>query len=218
MGRVEKAIGALSEEDQKHLMDIKEKTEELIKKYRASHIKSVGFTAGCDHRITKEKFLISINWCFASTGTWIVQKESLEKKYGEEWPLRIIEGDIYRSKRNGASKRNYNKTLINLSEAKKQRLSEVESLAKQLMEDYGVQDMQFGFSYSKRSLGSCGHDKIKLQLDHALTNDWDEIKNTLLHEIAHAVVGREHGRQGHRLLWQQKAKEMGVRWTRRYHK
>lgn len=43
----------------------------------------------------------------------------------------------------------------------------------------------------------------------------EEIENTILHEIAHAIVGVGHG---HRLKWQEKAIELGVTWKRIYHK
>jgi hypothetical protein len=43
----------------------------------------------------------------------------------------------------------------------------------------------------------------------------DDIKNTILHEIAHAIVGENHG---HRQVWQEKAIELGVKFRRNYHK
>ena len=109
----------------------------------------------------------------------------------------------------------YKRKLNNLTPKDAKRLEEVMALAHELMEKYQVQEMRFGFSYSKRALGRCGADKISLQLNHALNSSMEEVKNTLLHEIAHAVVGCE---VGHRMEWQQKAKEMGVTWTRNYHK
>lgn len=109
----------------------------------------------------------------------------------------------------------HQRKLRNLTKKEARRLEEVSTLARELMEKYHVQDMKFGFTYSNRFWGRCSYDKISLQLNHALRSSMEDIKNTLLHEIAHAILGPGHG---HRIEWQLKAKEMGVTWTRNYHK
>jgi hypothetical protein len=125
---------------------------------------------------------------------------------------------INRAKRESEKNTNYwryKNKLNNLSPREKKRLEKVSLLAREQMEQYGVQDMKFRYTYSKRFLGQCSPRKISLQLNHALDSSMEEIKNTLLHEVAHAVVGSKHG---HRLIWQQKAREMGVTGTENYRK
>lgn len=65
--------------------------------------------------------------------------------------------------------------------------------------------------------GTCtaNGERITLQIDYVITNDIEEIKNTILHEIAHALVG---GENGHNAIWQEKAKELGVKFFKNYRK
>jgi len=97
----------------------------------------------------------------------------------------------------------------------KLKLQEIELIAKELMIEHGVLDYQFEFGRSRKYAGICyyGSKFIRLDIDYCIRNDFDKIKNTILHEIAHALVGEVHG---HRKVWQDKAKELGVTWTRNY--
>ena len=51
-------------------------------------------------------------------------------------------------------------------------------------------------------------ERISLQINYCITQDIEEIRNTILHEIAHALVGNENV---HNLVWKKKALELGVK-------
>jgi len=78
----------------------------------------------------------------------------------------------------------------------------------------GLDGWVLKFDRAKRRLGLCRYTKKTIQLSEIMvTGDSDEnIRNTLLHEIAHALVGSE--RKGgkhihHGPKWVEKAKEIG---------
>jgi hypothetical protein len=96
------------------------------------------------------------------------------------------------------------------------RLKLVELMAIDLMTLHGVSHFKFKFSGAKRRLGSCSSDTIFLSINHSLSSDIKDVEHTILHEIAHAIVGVK---PGHREVWQNKATELGVVWrTGRYRK
>ena len=109
------------------------------------------------------------------------------------------------------------KPLLNSKNPKiQERLKLVESLTIGLMTLHGVSHFKFRFSGARRRWGSCSSNTISVSINHALNSDIKDIKNTILHEIAHAIVGI---RAVHREEWQNKAKELGVVWrTGRYRK
>ncbi len=111
--------------------------------------------------------------------------------------------------------RKYNNKLNKLSDAEAQKLEEIEQLALELMQVHNVSNYNFRFGYGWRYLGMCTEQTIIIQYEHALYDKMTRIKNTILHEIAHAIVGVENG---HREVWQLKAKELGVSFTRKYRK
>ncbi|MDO4729555.1 MAG: hypothetical protein Q4B43_11205, partial [Bacteroidota bacterium] len=85
------------------------------------------------------------------------------------------------------------------------------------MEKYEV-DYTLFFTRSRRYKGCCFYTtkKIALVLTYGRYNfyyDLADVKNTILHEIAHAILGVGYG---HRKEWQDKAREMGVTWTKKY--
>eukprot|EP00930_Biecheleria_cincta_P044677 TRINITY_DN30757_c0_g1_i1.p1 TRINITY_DN30757_c0_g1~~TRINITY_DN30757_c0_g1_i1.p1 ORF type:complete len:382 (+),score=65.86 TRINITY_DN30757_c0_g1_i1:149-1294(+) len=75
---------------------------------------------------------------------------------------------------------------------------------------HGLDSWQLGFDKCKRSFGKCSHKKQVVSLsDHFLTEQTTTKKmvlNTLLHEIAHALVGKTHG---HDSVWRAKAISIG---------
>ena len=85
-----------------------------------------------------------------------------------------------------------------------------ESLALILMHQEGLVDKGwvFKFDKAKRRFGNCSYRKQIISLSTALTelNDETTVKNTILHEIAHALTGSGvgHGRQ-----WKQVARSIG---------
>ena len=67
---------------------------------------------------------------------------------------------------------------------------------------------RFGFEATASRAAVCRHrDKIiAMSLSYALRAPWHEIVDTLLHEIAHAIVGPHHK---HDRVWKAKAREIG---------
>ena len=102
---------------------------------------------------------------------------------------------------------------ISLEESEKIKI--IEEMAKKLMADHGVEAMHFRFGYGWKYRGRCTRDTIIIELFFALRSDIATVRNTILHEIAHAVVGIDCR---HREEWQNKAREMGVTWSNRYRK
>ena len=97
------------------------------------------------------------------------------------------------------------------------KLERAEHLALCLMEDHGLSNWQFAFDDAVRRFGSCCHSKKTITLSAALVelNGEDKVKQTILHEIAHALVGVEHD---HNETWRQKAISIGHHGGRCYEK
>ena len=89
-------------------------------------------------------------------------------------------------------------------------LSGVRLLADRLLNEHELFEKGWSFSFdrAKRRAGSCKFSKKEITLARAYAEqeDFKEIKNTILHEIAHALVGPRHG---HNEIWKQKALEIG---------
>lgn len=96
------------------------------------------------------------------------------------------------------------------NEAHKLKLLEVLYLTQYLLEKHSLKDIEIKFLRHSDALGMCFNngEKISLQISHAIYSEIDEIKNTILHEIAHALVGNEFM---HNDIWKEKAKELGVK-------
>jgi len=97
------------------------------------------------------------------------------------------------------------------------KLFEAKQLATQLMDKHGLltNGWYFHFDSAKRRFGCChyGHKRISLSRELVELNDEARVKNTILHEIAHALVGRGHG---HNHVWRAKAIEIGCDGNRCY--
>lgn len=85
-----------------------------------------------------------------------------------------------------------------------------------------LSDYSFHFDSAKKRAGICRYNrkKISLSIDicrNNLDRD-DEIMDTLLHEIAHALSYKLYGRQavGHGYLWKHIAKQVGAKPQRCY--
>lgn len=83
------------------------------------------------------------------------------------------------------------------------------------MKLHNLTDWSFEFDYSVRRFGCCHYSKKKITLSRELTllNDGARVKNTILHEIAHALLpkGIHHGNE-----WKQKAISIGCDGQRLY--
>jgi len=84
------------------------------------------------------------------------------------------------------------------------------ALAEELFLKHGLINYSFGFDRAIRRAGLCNYSQRRITLSKHLvaTDDWDQIEQVLLHEIAHALVGQA---AGHGKLWKQKAAELGYR-------
>ncbi len=89
-----------------------------------------------------------------------------------------------------------------------QKIEAIASLAADLLKEFNLSDWVFRFDHSTRRAGLCNyHDKkISIASDLARNASNADVRDTLLHEIAHALVGKNHN---HDPIWQAKAKEIG---------
>lgn len=94
-------------------------------------------------------------------------------------------------------------------------IQEVQDLARKLMDDYGLIDWTFSFSSKTSYLGVCysGQKRIVLQLKHVAENIGklgDNLVDTILHEIAHAL-NHVHGTgKNHDKAWKNWCKRIGA--------
>jgi predicted SprT family Zn-dependent metalloprotease len=96
------------------------------------------------------------------------------------------------------------------TQARDQRLQETRQLALDLFSRHGLPDWSLGFNRGKRAMGWClyGSRTIELSVHFVERNSAEVIRDTLLHEIAHALVGEGHG---HDVVWKRKCLEIGAR-------
>lgn len=82
------------------------------------------------------------------------------------------------------------------------------TLARTLMNEHGLGHWTFQFDRATVRLGSCHHGRQRITLSERIVRITDEatVRNTILHEIAHALVGPGHG---HGYTWMSKAISIG---------
>ena len=87
-------------------------------------------------------------------------------------------------------------------------LVEANRLARDLMDHYGLQDWRLEWGNAKNQFGVCYYIRRILRFSRPLTKarSLDEFRNTVLHEIAHALVGHDHG---HDRVWRAMFISMG---------
>lgn len=89
-----------------------------------------------------------------------------------------------------------------------QRLETIQTRAEDLLKTHGLKRWSFTFDHSTRRAGCCYfRDKlITVAFNLAANGNLEDIRDTILHEIAHALVGRKHH---HDEVWKAKALEIG---------
>lgn len=99
----------------------------------------------------------------------------------------------------------------------KLKMLEALYLAEHHLKKHLLSDTEIVFRVHDHAKGTCNNNgkKISLQVNYTIYSDILDIENTILHEIAHALVGNGNG---HNTIWQEKAKELGVTFTINYRK
>lgn len=94
-------------------------------------------------------------------------------------------------------------------------LKDARHLANTLMGYHGLVNWSFDFDKAKVRFGCCNYRKRKITLSRELTtlNSEAWVRETILHEIAHALVGRGHGHDRH---WRYAARAIGCTGNRCY--
>jgi predicted SprT family Zn-dependent metalloprotease len=93
-------------------------------------------------------------------------------------------------------------------------LYEAAHLARQLMNQHGLSDWSFELDHARRRFGKCNYTQKQISLSKPLTflNPMEEVRDTLLHEIAHALApGAKHGPR-----WRAMCRQIGARPVRCY--
>jgi len=87
-------------------------------------------------------------------------------------------------------------------------------LAWQLMRLHGLSNWKFEFDHARRRFGSCQSTRkvITLSRPLVLLNDVQQVRDTILHEIAHALTPGD----GHGAKWRRKCAEIGANPKRCY--
>lgn len=86
--------------------------------------------------------------------------------------------------------------------------SKAQALARELLREHGLTAWTFRFDRSVRRFGQCNGRRQRITLSRKLVelNSPERVRNTLLHEIAHALVG---ARAGHGPAWVKQARAIG---------
>lgn len=94
-------------------------------------------------------------------------------------------------------------------------LENVEKRARKMMDENGLQDWSFHFDRGTTRLGACysGLKKITISKQLAMNNPWKQIRETMLHEIAHALTPAY---MGHNRIWRETYTKLGGAETRDY--
>jgi len=87
-------------------------------------------------------------------------------------------------------------------------------LARSLMAEHGLSAWSFRFDHARRRFGSCRYGQRVITLSRPLTllNNAEQVRDTILHEIAHALSPGD----GHGLAWKAACHRIGARPVRCY--
>jgi predicted SprT family Zn-dependent metalloprotease len=94
--------------------------------------------------------------------------------------------------------------------SKQKLFDQVRALAQELLAQHGLHGWSFAFNRGKQTMGVCVYDqrRIELSVYFVERNSREEILDTILHEIAHALVGPRHG---HDAVWKRQCIAIGAR-------
>ena len=87
-------------------------------------------------------------------------------------------------------------------------LYEAAQLARDLLKRHDLHDWQFAYDHARRRFGRCDYTHQRITLSRTLTflNPIEQVRDTILHEIAHALTpGAKHGPR-----WRAKCREIGA--------
>lgn len=89
------------------------------------------------------------------------------------------------------------------------QLPNVLTLARSLMVEHGLGDWTVDLDRARRRAGQADHTRRRITLSRHLMALYseDEVRETVLHEIAHARVGASHG---HDDVWRAEARHLGA--------
>lgn len=94
-------------------------------------------------------------------------------------------------------------------------LYEAAHLARSLITEHGLAGWSFAFDHARRRFGACNFTRRRITLSRPLVllNGIDEVRDTVLHEIAHALCppGEGHGRR-----WRATCARLGAKPKRCY--
>lgn len=85
---------------------------------------------------------------------------------------------------------------------------QVKRRMRELLDQHGLTEWRCRLNTNKSRLGVCKYRKQRIEVQewYALNNPKEEVDDTILHEIAHALVGPGHG---HGPVWKAKARQLG---------
>lgn len=88
-------------------------------------------------------------------------------------------------------------------------IGEAGRLARELMDAHGLHGWHFAFDRAKKRAGVCRYGQQTIGLSAPLTalHTPAQVRDTILHEIAHALVGAQHG---HGPAWRAMARSVGA--------
>jgi len=97
---------------------------------------------------------------------------------------------------------------LNAASAESPGLAETRALAVSLMDEHGLSDWNFEFDQALTRAGQCDHRNKTISLSSHLMPLWteDQRRDTILHEIAHALTPGDH----HGPAWRTMCRKIGA--------
>ena len=95
------------------------------------------------------------------------------------------------------------------------KLKQARQLAEQTIKEHLDSEWRFQFDEAARRFGYCSYRKKVISLSRSLVelNSLYDVNDTILHEVAHALAGKQ---AGHGYAWKDTARSIGCSATRTY--